>query len=187
MTARLLKLFTIPIAVGFTLQFAQAFDCSVIYDEFDSLMHKDFLVSPDNYVATISGEISFEDFNAVQRGKLYLRKDRPEKGVGVIFTNNKLYGKFLFDWSESQRVIIEDIIIYNRVEDGYAPYHFGFVTLNLGESVDLDAGKIINPDLEPEDQAIRADLSLSISDAGNPLLESINEARVFFPTASLCR
>ena len=164
-----------------------AFDCSVIYDEFDSLMHKDFLVSPDNYVSTISGEISFEDFNATQRGKLHLRKDRPEKGVGIIYTNDKLYGKFLFDWQDHQQIIFEDIIIYNRVEDGYAPLHHGFLTLNQGEQIDLDAGKVFLVNEENDLENIRADLFLSVSGSSNPVLQSINEARVFFPTASLCQ
>ncbi len=165
---------------------AKSYDCSVIYDEFDSLMHKDFLVSPDNYVPNISGEISFEDFNAAQRGKLYLRKDRPEKGVGIIFTNNKLYGKFVFDWHDKTTVTIEDIIIYSRVEDGYAPIHHWHLTLKQGDKIDLDSGKVFSSDNYPEEELLRADLQLSESSVDNPVLESINEARVFYPTASLC-
>ena len=165
---------------------AQPFDCSVIYDEFDSLMHKEFLISPDNYVANISGEISFEDFNAAQRGKLFLRKDRPERGVGIIFTNDKLYGKFVFDWREQQTISIEDIIIYNRVEDGYAPVHHWQLSMNLGDKIDLDNGTVMSGDDFPETELLRADLQLSATSPGNPILESINEARVYFPTASLC-
>ena len=165
---------------------AKAFDCSVIYDEFDSLMHKEFLISPDNYVASISGEISFEDFNAAQRGKLFLRKDRPEKGVGVIFTNNKLYGKFVFDWQTKQSIMIEDVIIYSRVEDGYAPIHHWQLMITQGDKIDLDNGKVFTGEDYPEDELLRADLQLSTGSTGNPVLESINEARVFYPTASLC-
>lgn len=173
------------IAVMTTMN-AQAFDCSVIYDEFDSLMHKDFLISPDNYVASISGEITFEEFTAAQRGKFYLRKDRPERGVGIIFTNNKLYGKFIFDWPDQQTIIIEDIIIYNRVEDGYAPIHHWQLKMNQGDKIDLDNGNVISGDDFPEEELLRADLQLSSKSPGNPVFESINEARVYFPTASLC-
>lgn len=164
----------------------ESFDCSVIYDEFDSLMHKEFLISPDNYVASVSGEISFNDFNAAQRGKLYLRKDRPERGVGIIFTNNKLYGKFVFDWRDQQTIIIEDIIIYNRVEDGYAPIHHWQLTMKQGDKIDLDNGKIITGDEYPQEELLRADLQLSSRTPGDSVLESINEARVYFPTASMC-
>ena len=164
----------------------KSFDCSVIYDEFDSLMHKEFLVSPDNYVANISGEISFEDFNAAQRGKLFLRKDRSDKGVGIIFTNNKLYGKFVFDWHNQASIMIEDIIIYSRVEDGYAPTHHWQLMINQGDKIDLDNGKVFSGDDYPEDELLRADLQLSSISPENPVLESINEARVFYPTASLC-
>lgn len=165
---------------------ANSFDCSVIYDEFDSLMHKEFLVSPDNYVANISGEISFEDFNTAQRGRLLLRNDRSDRGVGIIFTNNKLYGKFVFDWRDQESIMIEDIVIYSRVDDGYAPIHHWQLLLNQGDSIDLDDGKVYSTDEYPEDELLRADLKLSALPAGIPLLESINEARVFFPTASLC-
>lgn len=165
---------------------AQSFDCSVIYDEFDSLMHKDFLVSPENYVANVSGEISFEDFNAAQRGRLHLRKDRSERGAGIIFTNNKLYGKFIFDWPDENSIMIEDVIIYNRVEDGYAPVHHWKLKMNQGDKIDLDNGKVFTGDNYTEEEQIRADLQLSSKTPGNPVLESINEARVFFPTASLC-
>ena len=164
----------------------QSFDCSVIYDEYDSLMHKEFLISPDNYVANISGEISFEDFKAAQRDRLFLRKDRPGRGVGVVFTNDKLHGKFVFDWRDPQTIIIEDIIIYNRVEDGYAPIHHWQITLNQGDKIDLDTGQIIYGDEQPEVELLRADLQLSLASTSNPVLESINEARVYFPTASLC-
>ncbi len=161
-----------------------AFDCSVIYDEFDSLMHKDFLTTPENYVSAVSSELSFEDFNATQKGKFYLRKDRPERGIGVVFTNDKLYGKFIFHWPQAERLIFEDIIIYNRVEDGYAPFHHGSIELKPGQSIDLDMGNIYLAEAEGSDQ-IRADFSLS-ENSTNPILSSINEARVYFPMASLC-
>ncbi len=160
-----------------------AFDCSVIYDEFDSLMHKEFLVAPENYVSAVSGELSFEEFNASQKGKFYLRKDRPERGIGIVFTNDKLYGRFIFNWQESAELIIEDIIIYNRVEDGYAPIHRGPVSLATGQQIDLDEGVIYSNNKQGE--TIRADLALSAS-SSNPVLSSINEARVYFPTSSLC-
>ena len=183
----ILKIFksTASILALVTMVNTQAFDCSVIYDEFDSLMHKEFLLSPDNYVASISGEISFEDFNAAQRGKLFLRKDRLDRGVGIIFTNNKLYGKFVFDWRDSTSIMIEDIIIYSRVEDGYAPIHHWQLSVQQGDKIDLDSGKVIIGDDHPDDELLRADLQLSTS-PGNPVLGSINEARVYFPTASLC-
>ena len=162
----------------------QAFDCSIIYDEFDSLMHKNFLTSPENYVPAVAGEFSFEDFNASQKGKFYLRKDRPERGLGVVFTNDKLYGKFVFHWPQAQQLIFEDIIIYNRVEDGYAPFNLGPIELKPGQLIDLDIGNIYTTQDENDDM-IRADFSLSENEV-NPILSSINEAQVYFPTASLC-
>ena len=160
----------------------KAIDCSIIYDEFDSLMHKDYLTSPEKYVSTIQGELDFEGFGAKQRGVLLLRKDRPDKGVGIVFTNNKLYGKFVFDWSDHQQLVFEDIIIYNRVEDGYAPFHLGPVSLKQGELIDLDSATVyLNQD---EEDAIRADLALSPAD--NPVIKAINETEIDFPTTSLC-
>ena len=185
----MIQTFYRPIVVFFSLATivnTYAFDCSVIYDEYDSLMHKEFLISPDNYVATVSGEISHDDFNATQRGKLHLRNDRPDKGVGIVFTNNKLYGKFVFDWSDHQRIIVEDIIIYNRVDDGYAPVHHWNLTMNHGDQIDLDSGRVYTGTNLPEEELLRADLQLSSESLSNPVLESINEARVFFPMSSLC-
>jgi len=160
-----------------------AFDCSTIYDEFDSLMHKDFLVTPENYVSAASGELSFEEFKVSQKGKFNLRKDRPERGIGIVFTNDKLYGKFIFNWVEPNKLTIEDIIIYSRIEDGYAPIHRGPLPLISAQKIDLDEGVIYSNDDEGE--TIRADLVLSDS-VSNPILSSINEARVYFPTSSLC-
>ncbi len=162
-----------------------AFDCSVIYDEFDSLMHKDFLVAPESYVPAVSSELSFDDFNASQKGKFYLRKDRPERGLAVVFTNDKLYGKFVFDWPDAGQLILEDIIIYNRVEDGYAPFHYGPIALKPGQLVDLDTGTTYAADIQGDDK-IRADFTFS-QQSGSSILASINEAQVYFPTASLCQ
>ena len=165
------------------ISFAYAFDCSVIYDEFDSLMHKEFLRSPENYVSAVSGELSFEEFNASQKGEFYLRKDRPDRGIGIVFSNDKLYGKFVFDWQKADQLMIEDIIIYNRVEDGYAPFHRGPLPLTPGQQIDLDAGTIFTD--ADSGEKIRADLELS-NNSSNPVISSINEARVYFPTSSLC-
>ena len=167
------------------ISYTHAFDCSVIYDEFDSLMHKEFLRSPENYVSAVSGELSFEEFHASQKGEFYLRKDRPERGIGIIFSNDKLYGKFVFDWQKTDQLMIEDIIIYNRVEDGYAPTHRGPLPLTPGQEIDLDTGTIFTDADNDSGEKIRADLAIS-NNSSNPVISSINEAQVYFPTSSLC-
>ena len=113
-----------------------------------------------------------------------MRKDRPERGLGIVFTNDKLYGKFVFHWPQAQQLIFEDIIIYNRVDDGYAPFHHGPIELKPGQLIDLDVGTVYIMEVEDDDQ-IRADFSFS-ENSVNPVLSSVNEARVYFPTASLC-
>ena len=60
MSARSLFVLLAAAALGLTSTPAVAgpFDCSVVYDEFDSLMNKNFLVKPGSYVRVVEGKLS---------------------------------------------------------------------------------------------------------------------------------
>ncbi|HJP26892.1 MAG TPA: hypothetical protein QF550_06160, partial [Arenicellales bacterium] len=79
---------------------AGSFDCSVVYDEFEQLMNKAYLVKPDNYVPTLSQKLSREQFLALQQGKLLLYPNRQSFGVAIIRTTSQTRGKILFDWDQ---------------------------------------------------------------------------------------
>ncbi len=47
--------------------FAGTFDCSVIYDEFISLMNKNFIINPAAYTKVQAGRLSRNDYNNLQK------------------------------------------------------------------------------------------------------------------------
>ena len=170
--------------VWINVSFAGSFDCSVIYDEFENLMNKQYLVETNRYVATITDRLTREEFSALQKGKLYLREDRQDKGVAVIQTNKGTRGKLIFSWDGVPvdgypPLVLEETIIYGRVADGYAPRRLRPITVKPGFPVDLDSVNVNDPE---ED----ADLIYSVDD--NQLsIEAINGATLQFPIESLCK
>lgn len=166
------------------VSFAGSFNCSVIYDEFDNLMNKQYLIETNRYVVTITDRMTREEFIALQKGKLYLREDREDRGVAIFQTNGKLRGKLIFSWDGVPidgypPLVLEETIIYGRVADGYAPRRIRPITVKPGFSVDLDS---VNVSDAEED----ADLIYSVDD-NQLVIEAINGATLQFPIESLCK
>lgn len=172
------------------------FDCSVIYDEFDSLMNKRYLVEPANYVVTIKDRLSREEFIGLQQGKLMLSGAREGKGVGVVRTNRNSYARFVFSWGESLRerapaLEVHETVIYGRVEDGYAPQRLRPLTVNPGFGLDFDEAQVVELPRDAEsgeplpERETTADLA-HVGAGGQLYLEAVNGATLDFPVESMC-
>ncbi|HMU65635.1 MAG TPA: hypothetical protein PKE57_00740, partial [Cellvibrionaceae bacterium] len=70
-----------------------AADCNLVYDEFDSLMNKQFLITPGIYTSVKENRISRSEYNTLQKGKLLLKAENAGYGVAVVHTNNNTWGK----------------------------------------------------------------------------------------------
>lgn len=163
---------------------ASYFDCSVVYDEFDQLMLANFLVDPGRYVDTLEGGITRQEHVRYQLNEFKLRKGREKSGIGVFVTNQNLHGKMLYvwqdnPWEEITPLVIEEIITFGRVRDGYAPVRQRSVYLTPGSAVDLDSATAV----EPEDET--ADL-VYVYERGVYSVQRIEPSQVFFPIKSMC-
>jgi len=176
---------------------AGSFDCAVVYDEFESLMNKRFLQSPGDFVRTLPGRISKQQFDGVANANFNLYPGREGMGIGVLTTNQNIHAKFLFHWSRpmadgTTHVIIDEIVKYGRVADGYAPSRIGPFRLKPGMTVDVDSGQYIPmegdliPDEERERKRRSGDLQYEVGEQGS-VLKSVNEAGVEFPLETMCR
>ncbi len=175
------------------------FNCSVVYDEFDSLMHKQFLVEPDRYVGTLNGAISRSQFQSLQSGQFLLHADRAGLGIAVFHTNENLHGKLLYHFSEPvagqpPHLIIDQAILIARVADGYGPTQLGPLRLKPGTELDLDRGEYVKTPpagafAEPgaTGDPPRGDLRYQLdADSGEPGIAAVNGAAIQFPIESLC-
>ncbi len=163
---------------------ANYFDCSVIYDEFDQLMLANFLVEPGRYVDSLEGSITRQEHVRYQLNEFKLRKGRENSGIGIFVTNQNLHGKMLYVWQDiawEERIplVIEEIITFGRVRDGYAPVRRRSVYLTPGSAVDLDSATAV----EPEDET--ADL-VYVYERGVYSVQGIEPSRVYFPVESMC-
>jgi len=176
---------------------AGTFDCSVVYDEFESLMNKDFLTNPDKYVSTLPGQISKQQFDGVANAHFHLYPGRDGVGIGILTTNLRTHAKFLFHWSPPMTdgtvyVIIDEVVKYGRVSDGYAPTRIGPFRLKPGMSVDLDSGNYVPlpgelaTTQEQKDEPKTGDLQYEAGADGG-VLKAVNGAAVEFPLETLCR
>jgi hypothetical protein len=162
------------------------FDCSAVTDEFDELMFGDVLGSPGGYVETIGGSISRARFDADQKGRLRLRADRANSGIGMLRTSSGARAKFLFAWSDGMDAPALDLIdatVYEGDAKG-ASRRQGVIRLAPGSAVDLDWLPESGADASASPAAL--DLGYRIGADGQPLLESLGDAAVEFPTQSLC-
>ena len=172
------------------------FDCSVVYDEFESLMNKQFLVEPDRYVTTVSERITVAEYQRLQRGQFILHEDRAGAGIIIFRTNENLHGKLLYRFDESLgnevHLLIDEVVIYARIADGYAPARYGPIRVKPKFGLDLDTGESFVLLEEGSVRADgrdhkRADLSYRIdAETGAFVIEAANEATLNFPTESLC-
>ena len=164
---------------------AGPFDCSVVYDEFDSFMNKSFLMRPDAYVRTVQGKISRSDYNSKQKGVLLLSPNRRGFGVAIVHTNKNTRGKFLFTWSGrgdlrgSPLMILRDVTLFGRVQDGQGKRKYREIRVSASQMVDLDTGR--------PSQGKNADIRYRAVDTDTIYLEAINGAKLSFPMETLCK
>ena len=164
---------------------AGPFDCSVVYDEFDSFMNKNFLIKPETFVRTVQGKLSRGDYNSKQKGVLLLSPHRKGFGVAIVHTNKNTRGKFLFTWSGrgdqrgSPLMILRDVTLYGRVQDGFRPRKYREIRISSSQTVDLDTGR--------PTQGKDADIWYHAVDAKTIYLEAVNGAKLSFPMETLCK
>lgn len=164
---------------------AGPFDCSVVYDEFDSFMNKNFLMKPEAFVRTLQGKISRGDYNSKQKGKLLLSPHRKGFGVAIVHTNKNTSGKFLFTWSGrgdqrgSPLMILRDVTLFGRVQDGFRPKKFREIRVSSSQLIDLDTGRAT--------QGKNADIWYHAVDAKTIYLEAVNGAKLSFPMETMCK
>ena len=181
---KLLLILAISSCIGISPARANYFDCSVVYDEYDQLMLGNFLVEPERYVDSLADSITRRQHVQYQLKQFKMRKGREQSGIGVFVTNQNLHGKMLYiwqdnAWEERTPLVVEEIITFGRVSDGYAPVRQRSVYLTPGSAVDLDSATAV----EPEDET--ADLVYEF-EGGVYSLRRIEPARVFFPIESMC-
>lgn len=175
----------------------QAFNCSVVYDEFESLMNKRFLTQPDQFVRTLPGSISQQQFEDVANAGFLLYPGRKGMGIGVLTTSQNIHAKFLFHWSQpmadgTTHVILDEVVKYGRVADGYAPERIGPFRLRPGASIDIDTGEYVELEGivgQDKDRAIHRETGdlLHESGPGGAVLKAVNGAQVQFPLDTLCQ
>ena len=161
------------------------FDCSVVYDEFDQLMMSNFLIEPDRYVSTLNNTITRDEHLQHQLGLFKLRDGRQNAGIGIFRTNQNLSGKMLFiwqdnAWEERTPLVIDELISFGRVSDGYAPVRHKSIYLTPGFGINLDNVEVV----DTEDES--ADL-LYESEGSKYSIRAIEPAEIFFPTESMCQ
>lgn len=181
---KLLLMLSISSCAASSPAVANYFDCSVVYDEFNQLMLANFLIVPERYVDSIADRITRRQHVRFQLNQFKVRKGRERSGIGVFVTNQNLHGKMLYvwqdnAWEERTPLVIEEIITFGRVSDGYAPVRQRSVYLTPGSAVDLDTATVV----EPEDET--ADLVYEF-EGGVYSLRRVEPAKVSFPIQSMC-
>jgi len=193
--ARALCAFTL--AAASTAVPAGSFNCDVVYDEFESLMNRRFLMQPDQFVRTLPGRISKQQFEGVSNADFHLYPGRDGMGIGILTTNQNIHAKFLFHWSQpmvddTTHVIIDEVVKYGRVSDGYAPSRIGPFRLKPGMSIDIDTGDYVPVEgglIEEEELARKRQTGDLMYEAGpdSAVLKSVNGAEVQFPLETMCQ
>lgn len=164
--------------------FAGTMDCSVVYDEFQSLMHKSFLINPSNYVSVKRGRMSRSEYNSEQKGKLLQIDANKGWGVAIVHTNRNTWGKLMFTWGAPMQnghpsLIIKDLTLYGRVLDGYAPRTTARINVPTSYTVDLDTATIGG--------GAQSDIWFHNVDGNTMYIEAVNGAEISFPMESMCR
>ena len=163
---------------------AGPFDCSVVYDEFDSFMNKNYLIKPDAFVRTQQGKISQAE-SANQANALLLSPQRIGMSAAIVQTNKNAYGKFLFSWSGrgdlrgTPLLILRNVTTYKSVQDGNGRRNYREIRVSASQLIDLDTGRAT--------QGQGADIRYNASDPKQIVLEAINGAKISFPMETACR
>jgi hypothetical protein len=165
------------------LSHAGTFDCSTIYDEYDSLMQKNFLLSPQKYVPVKKASLSRAEYNSQQKGTFLLSEDSKNWGIAIVHTNRNTWGKFLFTWGApfaggQPSLLIKKLTLFGRVLDGYAPRITSQIAVPSSYTVDLDTGVVGG--------GAEADIWFHNIDGNTMYIEAVNGAEISFPMGSLC-
>lgn len=185
------------LAAASNVAWGQAFNCSVVYDEFESLMNKRFLTQPDQFVRTLPGSVSQQQFEDVAKAGFVLYPGRKGLGIGILTTSQNIHAKFLFHWSQpmvdgTTHVIIDEVVKYGRVSDGYAPDRIGPFRLKPGMSIDIDTGEYVETGglVDQEGDRARQLLTGDLLYESGPeisVLKAVNGAQVQFPLDTMCQ
>lgn len=171
------------------------FNCSVIYDEFDHLMNKQFLVEPDRFVSTVNQRLSKSEFETLQKGQFLLYEESSSMGIAIFRTDENLSGKLLFSWSDpltdgESHLVIEQAVLLSRVQDGLDPKLIGPFRIKPGYGLDLDTGRYdsrIGQTQEDETDRISVDIRHGVNpETGEGIFEAANDAVLYFPVESMC-
>jgi len=170
------------------------FDCTVVYDEFHSLMNKRFLREPDLYVPVAEERFTRDEFLAAQKGIFSFGPGRPPLGVAVVATNRNTRGKLLLDWEQpevdgARPLVIAGAVLYGRVDDGYAPRRLAPIRIKPGFALDLDSGRQVEAVRDAADVVSAPDPAADVivgMDGANLYLRAVNGARLWFPLESMC-
>lgn len=170
------------------------FNCSVVYDEFESLMNKQFLTEPDRFVSTVNQRLSRSEFEQLQRGQFQLYEERADMGIAIFRTSENLSGKMLYRWSEPltdghYHLVIEQVVLYGSVEYGYGARRSGPYRIKPGYGLDLDTGQYDNKfdQTAPDTKAFTIDLKHSVDpESGDSVFEAVNDALIHFPVETMC-
>lgn len=157
---------------------ALAADCNLIYDEYESLMNKYFLLAPGWYVPVKNDRISRNEYNSLQKGKFLLNAAHTGYGIAVVHTNKNTWGKLLYTWSAGgKELIIKEATLYGRVIDGYAPRTLRNITIPSSYTYDLDTGTL---------GGSGADIWFHNVNGTEMYLQQYGGANLTFPMKSLC-
>lgn len=171
------------------------FNCSVIYDEYESLMNKQFLMEPDRFVSTVNQRLTKSEFENLQKGKFQLYEGRVAMGIAIFRTSENLSGKLLYRWSDPlaggrSHLIIEQAVLYGSVEYGYGPRRTGPYRIKPGFGLDLDTGQYDSKFAQAAESATQTftiDLKHSIdTESGESVFEAANGAIIHFPVETMC-
>jgi hypothetical protein len=171
------RLLIAALTLGLASQ-SYAADCNLVYDEYDSLMNKHFLLSPGWYTSVKENRISRAEYNGQQKGKFLLKAENAGYGVAVVHTNNNTWGKLLYTWSAGgAELIIKEATLYGRVMDGHAPRTLRNIRIPSSWTYDLDTGTL---------GGSGADIWFNNVDGNLMYLSEYNGANLTFPMNTLC-
>jgi len=166
---------------------AQAKNCDLIYDEFDHLMNKQFLLNPAQYVTSKLVKLSRHEYNTKQKGTFLLSAHRKGLGIAIVHTNSNTRGKLLFTWGKPYKngqpsLIIKELVLYGRVIDRFKPRVKRNITIASSFTLDLDSDNINNGAKVGK----KADIWFHNIDGKTMYIEAINGAKLVFPMSSIC-
>ena len=161
---------------------AVAQNCDLVYDEYDSLMNKQFLLRPEKFVKVQNNRLSPQDLSKLQKNKFLLSNQHKGLGIAIVQTNKNKYGKLLFSWRRTKDrgllLVIKEATLFGRVNDGARPKNLKNINIKSSYTLDLDTGKT---------GGSNADIWFHNVNGKEMYIEAINGAKIKFPISSLCK